>query len=48
MVKRVKAHGVPCDLWACDALDGRESQFRADWDTVGVLYAAQGPADTNV
>ena len=30
MVKRLKAHGVPCDLWACDALDGRDSQLRAD------------------
>jgi SRSO17 transposase len=30
MVKRLKAHGVPCDLWACDALDGRASQLRAD------------------
>jgi len=48
MVKRVKAHGVPCDLLACDALDGRESPFRADVDPAGVLYAAQVPADTNV
>lgn len=48
MVTRVKANGVPCDLWACDALYGRESQFRADVDTAGVLYAAQVPADTSV
>src|SRR6266700_1950149 len=48
MVKRVKAHGVPFDLLACDALDGRDSQCRADWDTAGGLYAAQVPADTNV
>src|SRR6266446_5348824 len=48
MVKRVKAHGVPFDLLACDALYGRDSQFRADLDTAGVLYAAQVPADTNV
>ena len=48
MVKRVKANGVPFDRLACDALYGRDSQFRADLDTAGVLYAAQVPADTNV
>jgi SRSO17 transposase len=47
-VKRVKAHGGPFDLLACAALYGRESQCRADVDTVGGLYAAQVPADTNV
>jgi len=36
MVKRVKAHGVPFDLLACDALYGRDSQFRADLDAEGV------------
>jgi len=48
MVKRVKAHGVPFDLVACDALYGRERPFRAALDAAGVLYAAQVPADTNV
>jgi SRSO17 transposase len=48
MLKRVKANGVPFDLLACDALYGRDSQFRADVDTTGVLYAVQVPADTNV
>ena len=48
MVKRVKADGLPFDLLACDALYGRDSQFRADVDTAGVLYAAQVPADTHV
>jgi SRSO17 transposase len=48
MGKRVKAQGVPFDLLACDALYGRDSQFRADVDAAGVLYAAQVPADTNV
>jgi SRSO17 transposase len=48
MVKRVKAHGLPFDLLACDALYGRDSQFRADVDTAGVWYAAQVPADTHV
>jgi SRSO17 transposase len=48
MVKRVKAHGVPFDLLAGDALYGRESQCRADVDAAGVPYAAQVPADTNV
>jgi len=48
MVKRVKAHGLPFDLLACDALYGRDSQFRADVDAAGVWYAAQVPADTHV
>jgi len=48
MVKRVKAHGLPFDLLACDALYGRDSQFRADVDAEGVRYAAQVPADTRI
>src|SRR5215475_11615963 len=48
MVKRVKAKGVPFDLLACDALYGRDSQFRADWAAENVQYAAQVPADTLV
>src|SRR5215467_10924773 len=48
MLKRVKAHGLPFDLLACDALYGRDSQFRADVDAEGVRYAAQVPGDTRV
>src|SRR5205085_2043243 len=48
MVKRVKGHGLPFALLACDALYGRDSQFRADVDAEGVQYAAQVPADTRV
>jgi len=48
MVKRVKAKGVPFDLLACDALYGRNSQFRADLAAENVQYAAQVPADTLV
>jgi SRSO17 transposase len=48
MVKRVKAKGVPFDLLACDALYGRDSQFRADLAADNVQYAAQVPADTLV
>jgi len=48
MLKRVKAHGLPFDLLACDALYGRDSQFRADVDAEGVRYAAQVPGDTHV
>ncbi len=47
-VTRVKAHGVPCDLVACDALYGRESPCRAEVDPAGGRDAAQVPADTNV
>ena len=46
MIKRVKAHGVPFDLVACDALYGRDSQFRAALAAEDVQYAAQVPADT--
>jgi len=48
MSKRVKANGVPFDLLACDALYGRDSQFRADLAADNVEYAAQVPADTLV
>jgi SRSO17 transposase len=48
MIKRVKAHGLPFDLLACDTLYGRDSQFRADVDAEGVRYAAQVPGDTHV
>ncbi len=48
MVQRVKAKGVPFDLLACDALYGRDSQFRADLAAENVQYAAQVPADTLV
>jgi len=47
-VKRVKAHGVPFDLLACDALYGRDGPFRAALDAAGGRYAAQVPADTTV
>src|SRR5499427_4100148 len=48
MVKRGKAKGVPFDLLACDALYGRDSQFRADLAAENGQYAAQVPADTAV
>ena len=48
MVKRAKAQGLPFELLACDALYGRDSQFRADVDMEGVWDAAQVPADTPV
>src|SRR5262247_1008972 len=48
MVTRVKGHGLPCDLVACDAFDGRDSQFRTALEAEGVWYAAQVPADTLV
>ena len=47
-VTRARANRRPFELLACDALYGRDSQFRADLDTEGVWYAAQVPADTQV
>ena len=46
--KRVKAHGLPFALLACDALYGRDSPLRAEVDAAGVGYAAPVPADTHV
>ena len=48
MVRRAKERGLPFALLACDALYGRDNQFRAGLDAEGVLYAAQVPADTPV
>ena len=48
MVKRAKGNELPFELFACDALYGRDNQFRADLDAEGVIYAAQVPADTQV
>src|SRR5437773_11086378 len=42
MVKRVKDQGVPFDLLACDALYGRDSQFRAGLAAANVQYGAPG------
>lgn len=47
-VKRVKAHGVPFDLLAGDALYGREGPWRAALAAAGVRDAAPVPADPNV
>ena len=35
MVRRAKAHGVPFELPACDALYGRDNHFRAALDMEG-------------
>jgi len=48
MIKRVKAHGLPFALLACDVLYGRDSPVRADVDAEGVRYAAQVPGATRV
>src|SRR5499426_3046770 len=48
LIKRVKSHGLPFALVACDALYGRDSQLRADLAAENVQYAAQVPADTLV
>jgi SRSO17 transposase len=48
MVKRAKAHGLPFELLACDALYGRDHHLRAEVDMEGGRYAAQVPADTLV
>lgn len=48
MIQRAQANGLPFELLACDALYGRDGQFRADLDAAGVVYAAQVPADTRV
>src|SRR2546428_12814355 len=47
MVKRLKANGVPFALLACDALYGRDSQFRVDFAAENVQNAAPAPAATS-
>ncbi len=48
MVKRAKANELPFDLMACDALYGRDGQFRATLDAEGIVYAAEVPEHTQV
>jgi SRSO17 transposase len=48
MIKRAVANGLPFDWVACDTLYGRKAQFRADLDALGVQYAADVPANTQV
>lgn len=48
MIKRAVANGLPFDWVACDTLYGRKAQFRADLDVLGVQYAADVPANTQV
>jgi len=42
MVKRAKAQGLPFELLACDALYGRDNQFRADLDNEASPQQAAG------
>lgn len=48
MVRRAKANRLPFELVACDALYGRDEQFRATLDAEGILYAAEVPENTRV
>ena len=43
-----KAHGLPFAVVGCDSLYGRDSGFRAELDTEGLLYMAEVPANTFV
>ena len=48
MIRRAKANGLPFEVVGCDSLYGRDGQFRADLDALGVIYMADIPADTHV
>jgi len=48
MIQRAHARGLPFDLVACDELYGRNRTLRATVDALGLRYAAQVPASTQV
>ena len=48
MIERAQAQGLPFELVACDALYGRDRALRAQLDRLGLRYAAQVPANTQV
>lgn len=48
MIRRAKAQGLPFEAVACDALYGRDGQFRAELAGENVVYFADIPANTHV
>lgn len=48
MIQRAQANGLPFDTVACDELYGRNRDLRAKLEEMGLNYAAQVPANTQV
>jgi len=48
MIQRAKERGLPFEAVACDELYGRSSDFRAQLDGDGILYAADIPSNLRV
>ena len=48
LISRAQSNGLPFSVVSCDCLYGRDSQFRADVDRLGVTYMADIPVDTRV
>ncbi len=48
LISRAKSNGLPFSVVSCDCLYGRDSQFRANVDSLGVTYMADIPVDTRV
>ena len=48
LISRAQSNGLPFSVVSCDCLYGRDSQFRADVDNLGVTYMADIPIDTRV
>lgn len=48
LISRAQSNGLPFSVVSCDCLYGRDSQFRADVDNLGVTYMADIPVDTRV
>lgn len=48
MIQRAQANGLPFDTVACDELYGRNRALRAKFAEMGLQYAAQVPANTQV
>jgi len=48
MIRQAKANGVPFEIVSFDTLYGRDSDFRYELDSEGILYMADIPANTQV
>ena len=48
LISRAQSQGLPFSVVSCDCLYGRDSQFRADVDNLGVTYVADIPVNTRV
>lgn len=48
MIKQARKRGLPFDTISCDSFYGRDSQFRADLDSEGLIYMADIPENVRI